>query len=139
VDAAAAADVVAHADAAVAAVQDAEPADAALAVADAAVVVDAALAGSGSACHGSHVQVVAHPGGGAAGARRQRLLIVYRQSMISLAGLASDPANLRCPPPLVGNLPMTGEYVPTCTNNCRSTSLHVFDRTSGWCSAGDLK
>ena len=86
------------ADAAVAPAQDAEPADAALAVADAAAVVAAALAGSGSAHHLSHVQVVAHPGAGAAGARRQRLLIVYRQSMISLAGLASDPANFHCPP-----------------------------------------
>jgi hypothetical protein len=39
-----------------------------------------------------------HPGAGAAGVRQRRFLIVYRQAMISLAGLASDPANLlfRC-------------------------------------------
>jgi hypothetical protein len=39
------------------------------------------------------VQVAAHLGAGAAGARQRRLLIVYRQATISLAGLAIDPAN----------------------------------------------
>jgi hypothetical protein len=88
-------DVVARADAVaasadarvVAAAPDAEAADAA------SDVVAAALALSGSECPGCHAQVAVNRGAYAVGARRRRVLIVYRHAASSLAGRAIDPAS----------------------------------------------
>jgi len=88
------------------------------------------------------VQVAVHPGDGVAGARQRRFLIVYRQSTISLAGLASDPANFLFPCTFAWQHGQLADDKRVCSNSIeqiQSTSAHESDGTNGSRCTGDLK